>query len=95
MLGCSSHHNGDSHADKSKAPETVPNSDEVNEANVLAIAKREVANRETWGDRAKYDITFDKQQWNVVVWRLPETPGGCRYISIDHTGAVVEYTRGL
>ena len=73
----------------------MPNRGEVNEADVLAISKREVENRETWGDRAKYDIKFDQQQWDVVVWRLPETPGGCRYITIDQTGAVVVYTKGL
>ena len=67
----------------------------ISESKVLAIAKAEIANRESWDKNAEYEIKQINDQWHLVVWRLPKTPGGSRYITIDGIdGNVVKYSKG-
>ena len=61
---------------------------------VLQIAKAEIKKRESWTTDAEYEIELIEKKWNVTVWRLPKTPGGVRYMTIDDCGKVIEYTKG-
>jgi hypothetical protein len=64
---------------------------------VLAIAREAAATNDTWVDRAEFETPERKPDgsWSVLVWRLPKTPGGYRFISIDETGRVTDYARGI
>ena len=66
----------------------------VDEARALEIAKAQIAEKETWGDRAEYSAKQVDGGWAVTVWRLPKTPGGHRLIEIDGQGSVTAYLRG-
>jgi hypothetical protein len=71
----------------------------VDEPEAIEIAKRTIATRETWADRASYEARRHGDGWFVGVWRLSHTPdgkrlyefGGHRGIVIDREGNVVEY----
>jgi hypothetical protein len=67
----------------------------LSEDEVLEIAKRELANCDTWSDRAEFKVSRDGDGWSVYIERLPRTPGGHRVVSIDAAGNVTEYFRGL
>jgi hypothetical protein len=68
----------------------------LDEARVLAIARKAVATNDTWLDRAEFDTPIKQPDgsWGIVVWRLPKTPGGHRLITIDDKGKVKDYMRG-
>jgi len=62
----------------------------------LAIARQAVATNDKWADRAEFQ-TPERQpdgSWSVLVWRLPNVPGGHRLIRIDEKGRVKDYVRG-
>ena len=69
----------------------------LGEARVLAIARAAVAMNDTWLYRAEFEEPKRQADgsWSVLVWRLPKTPGGHRFISIDIEGRVTQYGRGL
>lgn len=67
---------------------------ELGEKDILDIAKAQVAKNETWADRAEYTLSTERDGWMVVVWRIPNVPGGVRYISMDRQGKVLAYARG-
>jgi hypothetical protein len=64
---------------------------------VLAIARAAVATNDTWLDKAEFETPKRKADgtWSVMVWRLPKTPGGHRLITVDATGKVTDYMRGI
>jgi hypothetical protein len=69
----------------------------LTEEDILAIARRAVAERETWIDQAHFERPqreLDDSGWYVIVWRLPKTPGGLRRICIDDRGNVTCYRHG-
>jgi hypothetical protein len=69
----------------------------LDEAQVLAIARAAVATNDTWLDRAEFETPRQQPDgsWQVLVRRLPATPGGDRLITIDEKGNVTRYGRGL
>ncbi len=69
----------------------------LNEASVIAIARRTVASNDTWSKHAEYATPQQKSDgsWHVLVRRLPEVTGGHRIIVIDKKGSVTAYIRGL
>ena len=69
----------------------------LDKAEVLLIARQAVAANDTWLDQAEFEIPKKRTDgsWSVMVWRLPKTPGGHRYIIIDSKGVVTDYKRGL
>ena len=69
----------------------------LDEAGVLAIARAAVATNDSWLDRAEFETPRRQPDgsWRVLVWRIPKTPGGHRFISIDQKGRVTDYGRGL
>lgn len=69
----------------------------LDETKVLAIARQAVATNDTWLDRAEFETPKRQPDgsWSVLVWRLPPTPGGHRFISIDAKGRLTDYGRGL
>ena len=73
------------------------------EKEMVAVARRAVAQFETWPDNAEYVIERRGQLWRVSAWRVvhPEAKGrqrfvpwGVRIVSIDDTGRVVAYGTG-
>jgi len=66
-------------------------------ANVLAIARKAVAEKEDWVDHAEFQspTRHEDGSWSLIVWRLPKVPGGHRWIKIDKAGEVIQYERGL
>jgi hypothetical protein len=69
----------------------------LDEVRVLALAREAVATNDTWVARAKFETPKRQPDgsWTVLVWRLPIVSGGYRFITIDQSGSVVEYVRGL
>ncbi len=96
--GCSS----SSHSDRKVSP--GPSVSQLDVDKVVEIAKRAVAENDTWADRATYKTKQkDDGTWLVIVWRImgydangkPQfTPGGHRFIDIDPMGKVTNYGRG-
>lgn len=77
----------------------VPRPDAIfpSDAQLLEIARKAVAQNETWVDQAEFQDPIrasDGSGWNVLVWRLPKTPGGFRLIRIDDRGQVTSYVYG-
>jgi hypothetical protein len=66
------------------------------EAQVLAIARQAVATNDTWLDRAEFETPRRQVDgyWSVLVWRLPNAPGGHGVINLDDKGQVTGYFRG-
>jgi hypothetical protein len=69
----------------------------LDDSAVLAIARAAVAKNDTWVAQAEFETPKRQSDgsWRVLVWRLPKTPGGHRFISIDQNGRVTDYGRGL
>lgn len=40
------------------------------------------------------DATFSDGYWSVVVWRVPQTPGGFKHLVISRAGEVVQVLHG-
>ena len=67
----------------------------LDEAQVLAIARRAVASNFDWVDQAEFDPPRrDGSGWSVFVWSLPKRPGGHVMILIDETGKVTDTLLG-
>jgi hypothetical protein len=73
------------------------------ETQAIQIAKRALAAKDDWADRATYQAHRDGYGWTVTAWRIegygkdgkPQfVPGGNRVIVIDGKGKVIEYARG-
>ncbi|MGZ4974153.1 MAG: hypothetical protein ACXWDN_15435 [Limisphaerales bacterium] len=87
VAGCTRHHNS--------APANVALP--LDSAKVLAIARHEIATKETWDNQAEFETPkyhTNTSSWSVFVWRLPKRPGGHRLIRIDETGRVTDYIDG-
>ena len=67
----------------------------LDEAGVIAIARQAVSAKETWVDRATFEVKRDGSGWRVHVQRHPHEWGGDRFIQIDATGRVTTYVGGL
>jgi hypothetical protein len=64
---------------------------------ILAIARRAVAEREDWIDQAHFGTPqreTDDSGWYIIAWRLPKRPGGVRRICIDDRGQITCYHGG-
>ena len=64
---------------------------------IIAIARKTVAERETWIEQAEFEKPLretDDSGWYVIVWRLPKMPGGLRRICIDDRGHITCYRYG-
>lgn len=87
MFGCSP---------TSDSRHAIHDSNVLDEAKVLAIAREAVATNDTWVESAEFEPPKRKPDgsWSVLVWRFPKTPGGHRLILIDEQGKVTEYLRG-
>ena len=66
------------------------------EQHIVEIARHAVATNDTWVAQAEFEKPRPEAygRWSVLVWRLPETPGGFRLITIDSDGRVTGYKRG-
>jgi hypothetical protein len=66
------------------------------EAQVLKVARAEVAENGNWLSHAEFERPFKHADgtWSVTVWRLPATPGGFTTVDIDETGEVTGYRGG-
>ena len=67
----------------------------LDEATLLEIARQTVANNDTWVEQAKFQKPKrnDDGTWSVRATRMPEVPGGHRFIVIDQRGRVTGYFR--
>jgi hypothetical protein len=75
----------------------------VTDGEALEIAKQAVADRDTWADRAIYEVSRWGEEWAVSAKRIegygPDGKplfvfGGDRLIVIDANGTVTDYIRG-
>jgi len=75
---------------------TAPPINTLDADKVLAIARAAVTTNDTWVDKAEFETPKRKPDgsWTVMVWRLPKTPGGHRFITVDANGKVTDYMRG-
>lgn len=80
-----------------------PTARESGDAKILPIARKAVAARETWADRATYTARRESNGWSVMVSRIAGydqngkplfTPRGDRLIKIDQNGRIIAYIRG-
>ena len=39
-------------------------------------------------------VNHTNSQWEILIWRLPKTPGGPRLVILSPEGQVLEYHRG-
>jgi len=90
---------GCSHApptDTTATPPATAKAPSLTQAEVLAIARQAVSTNDTWLDRAEFETPQRRPDgsWSVMVWRLPKTPGGHRFILINEKGQVTRYVRG-
>ena len=92
FAGCE--HSTDVSDSNSEQNESKPVTQPLDQPEILEIAKAEIKMRENWTNDAEYEIELVEKKWDVIVWRLPKTPGGQRYITIDDLGNVIEYTKG-
>jgi len=78
-----------------RTPATTYTPGGLDEAALLAIARDTVANNDNWVEQAKFQKPKrnDDGTWNVRVTRIPEGPGGHRFIVIDQQGRVTGYFR--
>ena len=93
-FGCTPHYSTDANADNDVQETSDGEPGVLSEDDVLEIAKRELAVRDTWADRAEFDVSRDGESWSVYIVRLPKTPGGHRVVTIDSNGTVTDYFRG-
>ncbi len=85
---------GASPAPRPSAP-IAAESGPLDEAGVLAIARRAVATNEDWLEQAVFDPPRrDGSGWSVLVRESPAAPGGHRLIRIDRDGKILQYLRG-
>lgn len=63
--------------------------------NAIMIAKKEVEVRDFWQPK---DVTCDgkklKNKFEITVWRIPQTPGDFRIITISDEGVILTYIEG-
>jgi hypothetical protein len=68
----------------------------------IAVARRLLEQKETWADRAEWEVLQSGDGWRVVAWRVehPERKGAERYlpwgyseIELDNHMAAVHYHR--
>lgn len=68
----------------------------------IAAARRLLAQRENWADRAEWEIIKTGDGWRAIAWRVehPEAKGADRYlpwgysvIELDRRSIAVEYHR--
>jgi PBP1b-binding outer membrane lipoprotein LpoB len=84
------------HADTETTAAATVQTTSLTAAQVLAIARQAVATNDTWLDRAEFETPRRQPDgsWSVLVWRLPKSPGGHRFININDKGQVTSYFRG-
>lgn len=66
----------------------------LDESGAIAVARAEVARRETGWKDVEYSARASAESWVVTAWRLPKTPGGTRVITVGTDGKVLRYERG-
>lgn len=66
----------------------------LDEATVIAIARKAVSTNDTWSKTARFEARPDGSGWTVTAWCEPRVPGGHRFIRIDQSGQVTAYIRG-
>jgi hypothetical protein len=59
------------------------------------IARNEVSTREPIFSIDDIEVDAQGQEWSVIVWQRPKSPGAFRIINIDKSGRVTEYRKGL
>jgi hypothetical protein len=68
----------------------------------IAVAKRLLAQNESWADRAEWEVEQTDDGWRVIAWRIehPENQGPSRYlpwgysvIDLDRRIVAVHYQR--
>ena len=63
--------------------------------NAIDLAKREVESRDLWQQK---EITCEakklKNKFEITVWRIPQTPGGFRTITLSDEGVLLTYIKG-
>lgn len=73
------------------------------ESEILAIARRTVAQQEDWVDKAEFKIVKRSGGYEVTAWKIvhPEAKGNLRYVPwgratllIEDHGRVIEYRKG-
>ena len=73
------------------------------EKEVMAIARKAVAQFDDWADRAEFRIKRGRTEWHVTAWRVEQpnekgnkryVPWGRREIVIDDAGKVLSYANG-
>jgi hypothetical protein len=69
-------------------------SDNIDEAQAIAIAREAVAANEKWVEGVTFEAKRAGSGWVVIAWREPRTPHGDRFIMIDASGKVRSYVRG-
>jgi hypothetical protein len=79
----------------SKKPSHNPPGDSgMTQAAIEAAALAEVVKRTSVKlDRLEASAELQGEIWEVIVWRLPKTPGGHYYVEISKTGEVKEFMR--
>ena len=61
----------------------------------IAVAKRLLERRETWADRAEWEVSESGDGWEVIAWRIehPERTGPSRYLPWGYS--VIEVDRSM
>ena len=63
--------------------------------NAIEIAKNEVQSRDSWpqnettGEGKKLE-----QKFEIVVWKIPQAPGGFRKVTMSEEGVILSYSKG-
>lgn len=63
--------------------------------NAIEIAKKEVESRDFWSPQ-EMDCEGKKikKKFEIVVWKIPQTPGRFRKVTISAEGVVLGYSKG-
>ena len=60
----------------------------------MAVARRELSDR-GWKDMRVTDSQKVKDHWEILVWRVPATPGGFALVTVSDDLKVVSVSPGL
>ena len=62
---------------------------------VIAIARQEFLRNPRWKDCGVRYAKKDAGRWSVLVYAIPETPGGHAFIEMSEDGKVLQFQPGL
>ena len=68
----------------------------LGEAAIAKQAKEEVMRREGVEEKTLevQSVNHTNSQWEILIWRLPKTPGGTRLVTLSEKGQILGYVRG-